>query len=201
MPRSIHPTGEGHITIFLIMITNAQLSSQKETIRRNGSSWTSSTTQIASFTRLQHRYFLPTIFLAGHVRVNSYKLQETSHTRNITNIIPAVADKTTSRRQQFKGQCSSCHIVSFFTKYSCERILNLLGYAFVRRVGWRKNEWASNPIPSENGSSLRSRNSDNNHRLRLRQAFRDLEANPCKPLMKELTIQQVLTALFLYLFL
>ncbi len=201
VPRSIHPTGKGNITFLLIMIANAQLSPQKKTIRRNSPSWTSSTTQLTFLACLHHLCFLPTILLTRHVRINSRKLKKTPHTRNIANIIPTILSKTSPRCQQLKRQSSSRHSVSFFAQHFREQTLNMFHYALIRCVGWRKNERTPNPIPRENRSSLRSGHSDNNHRLRLRQTFRNLEAKPAKPLLKKLIIQQSLIALFIYLFL
>jgi hypothetical protein len=56
-------------------------------------------------------------------------------------------------------------------------------------------------IPRENRSSLGSGDGGNNQGLRFRQVFRNLEAEPSKAVLIELTVEQAVIAEAVYLFL
>jgi hypothetical protein len=56
-------------------------------------------------------------------------------------------------------------------------------------------------IPCENRSSLGSGDGGNNQGLRFRQVFRNLEAEPSKAVLIELTVEQAVIAEAVYLFL
>jgi len=138
MPRSFHPFRKGNVAFLLVMIRNATLSPQKKAVGRNGSGWAGSATQFALLANLHDCCFLPSILLAGHVRVDGYKLEKASHARDVTEVVSAILAETASYCQQFERQFRPCQPVAFFAELFCKKSFDLFCYASICRVSRRR---------------------------------------------------------------